>query len=55
MWLAYATCCRNFHSTKKLETNSKQKVHQIDEQNIEDIDHIDDDRANSEESVSVLR
>ena len=55
MWLAYATCCRNFHSTKKLEINSKQKVHQIDEQNIEDIDHIDDDRANSEESVSVLR
>ena len=37
------------------KANSKQKIHQINEQNIEDIDHIDDNRANSEESVSVLR
>ena len=23
MWPDHATCCRNFHNTKKLETNSK--------------------------------
>ena len=52
---AHATCHRNFHNTKKLETNSKQKTSEIDEQNSKDIDHIDDDRTNSEESVPVLR
>ena len=30
---AYATCHRNFHNTKKLETNSKQKTSEIDVQN----------------------
>ena len=51
---AYATCHRNFHNTKKLETNSKQKTSEIDEQNSKDIDHIDDDRTNSEKSLSAL-
>ena len=49
MWSAHATCRRNFHNTKKLETNSKRKINEIDEQNSED------DRTNSEESASVLR
>ena len=44
---AHATCHRNFHNTKKLETNSKQKTNEINEQNSKDIDHIDDDRTNS--------
>ena len=55
MWPTHATCCHNFHNTKKLETNSKQKIHEIETQNSKDTDHIDDDRASSEESVSVLR
>ena len=39
----------------KLETNSKQKINETDKQNSEDVDHINGDRANSEESASVLR
>ena len=54
-WPDHATCRRNFHNTKKLETNSKRKINEIDEQNSEDIDHIDDNRTNSKESASVLR
>ena len=54
-WLAHATCRHNFHNTMKLETNSKRKINKIDVQNSEDVDHIDDDRTNSEESTSVLR
>ena len=53
--LAHAKCRRNFHNKKKLETNSKRKLNEIDEQNSKDVDHIDDDRTNSEESTSVLR
>ena len=54
-WPAHATCRHNFYNTKKLQTNSKRKINEIDEQNSEDVDHNDDDKANSEESTSVLR
>ena len=53
--LAHATCRRNFHNTKNLERNSKLKINEIDEQNSEDVDHIDGERTNSEESASVLK
>ena len=53
--LAHATCRRNFHNTKNLERNSKRKINEIDEQNSEDVDHIDGERTNSEESASVLK
>ena len=33
-WPAHATCHCNFHNTKKLKTNSKRKINEIDEQNI---------------------
>ena len=49
------TCRCNFHNTKTLERNSKRKINEIDEQNREDLDHIDDNRTNSEELASVLR
>ena len=54
-WPAHAACHCNFHNTKKLKTNSKRKINEIDEQNSEDVDHIDGDRTRSEESKSVLR
>ena len=54
-WQAHAICRWNFHITKKLETNSKKKKIEIDEQNSEDIDHIGDNKTNSEEYASVLR
>ena len=54
--MAGSCICRcNFHNTKTLERNSKRKINEIDEQNREDLDHIDDNRTNSEELVSVLR
>ena len=49
------TCRCNFHNTKTLERNSKRKINEIDEQNREDLGHIDDNRTNSEELASVLR
>ena len=48
-WTAHATCRRNFHNTKKLETNSKRKINEIYSE------YIDDDRNNSEESASFVR
>ena len=45
-WLDHATCCCNFHTTKKLEANSKTKANEMYEQNRENIDHIDDNRTN---------
>ena len=54
-WPAHATCRLNFHNRKKLETNSKRKINELDEQNSEYIDHIDDEKTNSEESASVSR
>ena len=36
---AHATCRGNFHNTRKLETNSKQKTNERDEKNSEDFDH----------------
>ena len=39
-WLALATCCCNFHNTKNLETNQKQKINEIDKQNTKDVDHM---------------
>ena len=55
MWPAHATCRHHFRNTKKLEINLKQKINEIDVLNSEDVHHIDDDKTNSEESVSVLR
>ena len=55
MWPAHATCRRHFRNTKKLEINLKQKINEIDVLNSKDVHHIDDDKTNSEESVSVLR
>ena len=51
-WTAYATCRRNLHNTKKLETNSKRKINEIYSEYIDD---DDDDRNNSEESASFVR
>ena len=42
MWPVYATRHCNFHNTKKLETNSKQKINEIDEKNSEDIEDSED-------------
>ena len=49
------TCRYNFHNTKTVERNSKRKINEIGEQNREYLDHIDDNRTNSEELASVLR
>ena len=54
MWSAHTTNRCNFQNTKKLETNSKRKINETYEQNSKDVDHIDNDGTNSEESVSVL-
>ena len=40
---------------KNLKQIQKKKKIEIDEQNSEDIDHIGDDKTNSEEYASVLR
>ena len=42
MWPVYATRHCNFHNTKKLETNSKQKINEIDQKNSEDIEDSED-------------
>ena len=49
------TCPCNFHNTKTVERNSKRKINEIGEQKREYLDHIDDNRTNSEELASVLR
>ena len=54
MWSAHTTDRCNFQNTKKLETNSKRKINETYEQNSKDVDHIDDDGTNSEESTPVL-
>ena len=42
MWPVYATRHCNFHNTKKLETNSKQKINEIDQKNSKDIEDSED-------------
>ena len=44
-----------FSYYKKTWNKFKKKKIEIDEQNSEDIDHIGDDKTNSEEYASVLR